>query len=256
MLKQLDRTTAQDWLARWDTQQERYVADREDRFLVIGDVIEHICAEQISPEIVDLGCGPGSLTARLATRFPAAHITGLDTDPFLLALAEATRPSATASPRYLDLDLATPGWAQAVTDGHLLSAVTTTTALHWLRPPRLAALYREVADNLRPGGVFVNADNLYDQQPALEELTSVIRRRRAERNRVERNEAWQTWWNSLRQDSRVTSVFSPAQLAGCSTGYANRCSPQWHLEALSAAGFSETGTVWQHGNDYILVGIR
>ena len=34
------------------------------------------------------------------------------------------------------------------------------TALHWLEPDALAALYRTLAARLRPGGVFVNADHM------------------------------------------------------------------------------------------------
>jgi trans-aconitate 2-methyltransferase len=38
-------------------------------------------------EVVDLGCGPGGLTAELADRWPGAHVVGLDSSPAMIAAA-------------------------------------------------------------------------------------------------------------------------------------------------------------------------
>lgn len=35
----------------------------------------------------------------------------------------------------------------------------SSTALHWLTPAELGALYRTLAGRLRPGGILVDADN-------------------------------------------------------------------------------------------------
>lgn len=40
---------------------------------------------------LDLACGPGALTARVLRRFPDAEVTGVDTDPLLLARAWSRR---------------------------------------------------------------------------------------------------------------------------------------------------------------------
>ena len=45
-------------------------------------------------QVVDLGCGPGNLTATLAARWPDAQVVGLDSSAEMLAMAEQHRQSA------------------------------------------------------------------------------------------------------------------------------------------------------------------
>ena len=45
--------------------------------------------------ILDLGCGPGTVTSLLAERWPDAAITGVDSSPEMLADARQELPSAT-----------------------------------------------------------------------------------------------------------------------------------------------------------------
>lgn len=42
--------------------------------------------------VVDLGCGPGTLTAALADRWPDAVVEGIDSSPEMIAAAERTTP--------------------------------------------------------------------------------------------------------------------------------------------------------------------
>ncbi|MER7157900.1 methyltransferase, partial [Streptomyces lydicus] len=62
--------TAARWVRRWEAQQQRYAVDREERLTVITDVVEDATAGRAAPLVVDLGCGPGALAARLAARLP------------------------------------------------------------------------------------------------------------------------------------------------------------------------------------------
>ena len=41
------------------------------------------------PTLVDLGCGPGNITLRLAQAFPDARVIGVDGSAAMLAVAEA-----------------------------------------------------------------------------------------------------------------------------------------------------------------------
>ena len=45
-------------------------------------------------------------------------------------------------------------------------AAVSTTALHWLTQPALVALYAELAQLLRPGGLVLNGDHLIEDADA------------------------------------------------------------------------------------------
>jgi SAM-dependent methyltransferase len=254
-VRELDRVVAREWVRRWDAQQERYIADREERFRVIGDVVERVCAENPSPVVVDLGCGPGSLAARLGARLPGARIVGLDLHPFLLSLAHATRPRG-AGVEYRRVELGAPGWRDALDGVGEWDAAVSTTALHWVEASRLADVYAELAMLIRPGGVLVNGDHLYDDQPAVRELAAYVREERARRVGVTDNEEWSAWWDAVRADPVLSGAFQSDELTSGGVGHGNGLSPQRHAAMLRDAGFREVGVVWQGGDDVVQVAVR
>ena len=60
----LSRQAAMAWIDRWDTQQEVYLPDREERFCALFDAVQEI-AGRPDPLVLVLGCGPGALAVRL-----------------------------------------------------------------------------------------------------------------------------------------------------------------------------------------------
>ncbi len=75
---------------RWDPQQYgRFAAERGRPFL---DLLARVGADR-PRRVVDVGCGPGALTALLAERWPDAAVEGLDSSPEMIdAAAAAGRP--------------------------------------------------------------------------------------------------------------------------------------------------------------------
>ena len=154
----LSTETANLWVDRWERQQQRYAIDREERFTVIADVVEHVTQGRVGrPLVVDLGCGPGCLSDRLARRLPRADIVGADMDPLLLELARARHGRAV---RYVETVLGRDGWIEDLGLDRPLDAAVSTTALHYLPPEDLRRIYRRLAEVIRPGGVLVNGDHL------------------------------------------------------------------------------------------------
>lgn len=252
----LDHATAKSWLTRWDNQQQRYVADREERFAVIEDVVRHAITETEQPVILDLGCGPGSLGGRLATAFPNARVIGVDADPLLLGLAEAYYPAELPNIEFAEVDLADPEWARRANVPEKIDAAVSTTALHWMEPADLEVLYTSLAELTPSGGVFVNGDHLGIGSAKLDEIAREVRRGRAERAGVTGNEEWGAWWDAVRADAKLAPLVGARSGRAIAHGGSNDvCTPE-HANLLRKAGFTEVGTVWQSGDDTVLVGIR
>src|SRR3954468_5937220 len=187
---------ARQWLDRWGRQQEYYLPDREERFAVIADIVA-ANAERVNPLILDIGAGPGSLSVRLLDRLPAAQIVAVDADAMLRGLARAAYGDR-RNLRIVEQDLRVPGWVEALGLCRKADAIVSTTALHWLTEPELAALYRDCAALLQPGGVLVDGDNL--DEPAnrsrVGRLQHDVQERRAARAGVRANEDWAAWWSA------------------------------------------------------------
>jgi len=251
-LKTVKSETATKWLQRWDAQQERYVPDREERFRVVIDVVR--AATGGGPaRVVDLGCGPGSLSGRVAAALPDATVVGVDADPLLLGLG-----SAHAHPRVrlVEADLANPAWADVTGLPGPWDAAVSSTALHWLAPADLAELYRTLAANLRPGGVFVDADHMHLGQPALDRLGDAVREARTRRVGTDSNEEWSAWWQALSEDEELAPLVDARSNAAIAHSSENGLTVWQHAQLLRDAGFAEAGPVWQFGDDHVLVGVR
>jgi SAM-dependent methyltransferase len=245
---------AETWLRRWDAQQERYVADREERFTVLCDVVEAALQDVDQPVVVDLGCGPGSLAARLAARLPHATVIGVDSDPLLLGLARAHYGSPIT---WVDADLTGQTWQDKIPA--TIHAAVSTTALHWLAEDRLAQLYRTLAGRIVPGGVFVNGDNIGFDDKTINDLAVTVRDRRAARVGVESNEEWKVWWEAVQADPNLAGLVQARleKLDHTKQGHnGNGLTVAGHTELLLAAGFSSVGPMWQVGDDHVLAAVR
>ena len=70
----------------WDPGEYRRFGDERSR--AFFDLLARVGAE--APEVVvDLGCGPGTLTTALARRWPRAKVRGIDSSPGMIGAAQA-----------------------------------------------------------------------------------------------------------------------------------------------------------------------
>jgi trans-aconitate 2-methyltransferase len=123
---------------RWDPR--RYLEYADERGRPFLDLVSRVLATA-PRRVVDLGCGPGTLTALLAQRWPDADVVGLDSSPEMVAAA-ADVPGV----RFELGDLRT--WRPAEPVDVLVSNAT----LQWV-PGHLDLLPRLVAA-VAPGGWF------------------------------------------------------------------------------------------------------
>jgi trans-aconitate 2-methyltransferase len=69
---------------RWDP--DRYLVYADERGRPFVDLLARVRAER-PHRVVDLGCGPGNLTAMLPERWPAAQVVGIDASPEMIERA-------------------------------------------------------------------------------------------------------------------------------------------------------------------------
>src|SRR5215469_14955513 len=254
----ISRDIARAWIDRWDAQQQEYLPDREDRFTAIVDAVEEVSGRP-DPLVLDLGCGPGSLAVRLLHRLPRATVVAIDTDPLTLALGAAAFAEVPGL-EFRDLDLRSAGWSAGLRLDRQPDAAVSTTALHWLTQPALAALYAELAGLLRPGGVVLDGDHMSedDAAPVLRRLDRALLERE-ERRRFPggHSESWTDWWAAVAADPALACLHATRATRSVDSGHHGSPTGRLsvHVEALRAAGFAEVGTLWQRGESRVLCGV-
>jgi trans-aconitate methyltransferase len=247
-----------DWLRRWDVQQEGYVPEREARFSVMFDVLDELLPESFVA--LDLACGPGSISQRLLTRFPAANAIAVDIDPVMLAIGRGALDTVDGRLRWVQADLESPGWRAELGETRV-DAVLSSTALHWLWPEPLARMYHDLGQLLRPGGVLLNADHMAfgEALPTFARVSDhALDAQWADTAFAARGvETAEQWWEALAGDAAFAPLLT--ERIACFAGKQRQVSPpdfEVHVAALRDAGFREVGTIWQMLADRILLGVR
>lgn len=245
-----------DWHAvmdGWDRQQEGYMGNREERFDVIVDVVARLAGD--APTVLDLCCGPGSLGRCVLRRLPGARVLAVDADPVLQLIGERSHGDERTT--WIAADLLDPAWAAAAAPHGPFDAVVSTTALHWLGAGPLAAVYGAVGRLLRPGGIFADGDHLVEPRGAtrLRALQAALRA-----IPDDPRPDYETWWAELEAaaagEPDLAHAFELRAKAG--SGHPDTSDAPglaFHEAALRHAGFTEVGTVWQRGDDRVLVAL-
>lgn len=126
----------------WDP--AAYLRFTDHRARPFDDLLARVAVDDPGT-VVDLGCGPGTLTVRLLERWPAATVTGLDSSAEMIAAARAL-----GSPVRFDV--------ADVVDWNPepdLDLVVCNAVLQWV--PGHPALLTRWADRLPPGAVLAFA---------------------------------------------------------------------------------------------------
>jgi tRNA (cmo5U34)-methyltransferase len=111
--------------------------------------------------VLDLGTGDGYVLALVLAARPGARGVGLDFQPEMLDRARERFTAIDAVEiRRHDLEESLPA------DLGQFDAVVSGFAIHHLVPDRQRALYGEIFEMLRPGGVFANVEHVASSTPA------------------------------------------------------------------------------------------
>jgi trans-aconitate 2-methyltransferase len=123
----------------WDP--DRYLTYADERGRPFVELLSRVSAQE-AETVVDLGCGPGNLTALLVERWPGAGVVGLDSSAEMVAQAQETTPAVEF--RVADLR----DWAHA--GGERVDVLVSNATLQWV--PDHLDLLPALLGRVRPGG--------------------------------------------------------------------------------------------------------
>jgi trans-aconitate 2-methyltransferase len=127
-------------MATWDP--TRYLRYADERSRPFAELVVRVDGDPRT--IVDLGCGPGHLTAVLRARWPEATVLGVDSSPEMIDRARAGNHDADASYELADVSTWEP-------DGPV-DLIVSNALFQWV-PDRLAVIDR-LRGHVAPGGTF------------------------------------------------------------------------------------------------------
>ena len=112
-------------------------------------------------KILDLGAGTGILTTFVRSWYPAAHIHLVDFSAPMIDIARK-RLAADTNVSFEVADYTTAPL------GENYDAIVSALSIHHLEHPAKKSLFAKIFAALRPGGVFVNAEQVAGPTPALD----------------------------------------------------------------------------------------
>lgn len=177
--------------------------------------------------VLDLGTGTGSLAMMVARAHSQARFTLLDGAPAMMRKAEANLGSRVAAALVQD-------FADPLPAGPF-DAIVSSLAIHHLDDPDKASLYARAHDALRPGGVFVNAEQVLGETPALDALL----------------------WRWHEREARALGASDEEWAAAVERMTHDRCATiETNLELLRAAGLDDVSVHFADGRFAVLAGRR
>lgn len=173
---------------------------------------------------LELGCGTGNLSLRLAARYPNARLTFVDAAPEMTETTQARLLATGADPDRLTFDVAR--FEELDDPASPYDLVTSTFSLHHVVDKD--SLFRRVRRWMRKGGRLCFADQLRGTPAAVHEIN------------------WNDWIAFCRlpghcSDEEVESLVSH------SVAHDHYATVAEHIRLMEGAGFEDVDCVWRGG---------
>lgn len=242
----------------WDAMHRHYFPDYDERWqAVINAAAAHDLGE--APRILDLGCGPGTLTRQLQEAIPRAQVVGVDADPMLVAMARAIPTPASLS--FLQARIGSPEAGSLLHEVGPFDAIVSSAFVHYFHHRGLIRLHRLCRGIMRDRGILVTAERFAAPPAGRRRPTGVRSPAEAPAS------PWTTWWNETRTDPLImnqagheVTVAAAAEL-GRSVGIPSTAveppplTLADYLTTLTASGFDDPHTAPTSGNSTVVTAL-
>jgi tRNA (cmo5U34)-methyltransferase len=230
----MQRRDHHDWSSEayvdeWVRRQQAEDPRRTERFQLMCDLFPFPHDAQVA--ILDVGAGYGPVSQFILDRYPNA--TCLAQDGSAPMLNRAQHLMAGYGKRFIthQSDLFETSWLPEPLGP--FDAAVSSSCLHNLRDfARIGAIYRDIREHLKPGGVFLNLDLANAPTPDLQQHYSTVAAARRQREGASREDIAAMMRRAERSPEEVGAGPFPANL-------------DQHLAALKSAGFKEVDCFWK-----------
>jgi SAM-dependent methyltransferase len=236
----------QHWFERWEAMQNCYVPQRLYRFDLMLRLADLPREDEV--HILDLGCGPGSLSFRALRHYPNARVVAVDFDPVMLAIGQGLAKKAADHVQFLQVDIRQADWWEPYEE--TFDLVMSSTMLHWLSAERVAQLYRRIYKALKPGGRFFNSDHMASSDPDVQaHYQRLLHVNQQSAFHVVGADDWEDFWRELERAMGRKLDRSEEELwEGTDSGLPR----QFHVDTLRACGFEQVAFHWQDLGEAVL----
>ena len=145
----------------YDLARRQLIPGFDDFYATAIDIIPHPADAEI--EILDLGAGTGLLSALVAQAYPQATFTLVDISGQMLEQAKQRFANEPDRFRFEVMD-----YAREPLPGNY-HVIMSAMSIHHLTDADKLALFGRVCEGLHSGGIFINADPVLGDTPAIQQ---------------------------------------------------------------------------------------
>ncbi len=170
----------------WERMHRLYFPDYDQRWDLVCEAVRDRVRSRPASAVLDLGCGPGTLTRRLHALLPQARVVGVDADPLLIDLAQRAASPA-AGPVFHVARVGDPDGDAVLRSEGPFGAIVSSAFMHYFDDDALRSLHRTLRSLLHTDGVLVTAERFAAETPVVGEEPSTA------------GDAWEYWWGQTRR---------------------------------------------------------
>ena len=154
------------YAGQYDQSRKKLIPCFDDYYQTMLEVIPF--GQDSALEVLDLGAGTGLVAGLVAANYPGARITLVDIAGEMLAKARNALAGYDNNFEFVTADYVA-GWSFGPVEREF-DLIISSLSIHHLEDEAKRNLFRKIFANLKPGGVFVNADQALGETEAIEKV--------------------------------------------------------------------------------------